>query len=154
VQEFAVPETVDRATTLEIQVAEETRGSLSQGATGGDARTLELTCFSWATTTGLDADSEDDEEAAARHTSERGMTWARRAFDELILPATLVSFLVKNSFFFILRSSQALPVVSILSVIDTRVFGSEPRPAGDAACRSSSCGSQCRGERDIRAGVP
>jgi hypothetical protein len=99
VQEFAVPETVDRATTLEIQVAEETRGSLSQGATGGDARTLELTCFSWATTTGLDADSEDDEEAAARHTSERGMTWARRAFDELILPATLVSFLVKNSFF-------------------------------------------------------
>jgi hypothetical protein len=31
-----------------------------------------------------------------RHTLERGMTWARRAFDELILPATSVSFLVKD----------------------------------------------------------
>jgi hypothetical protein len=99
VQEFAVPETVAGATTLEIQVAEETGASLSQGAAGGDARTLELACSSWATATGLDADSEDDEEAAARHTLERGMTWARRAFDELILPATLVSFFVKNSFF-------------------------------------------------------
>jgi hypothetical protein len=44
---------------------------------------------------GLDADSEDDEEVAARHTLERGMTWARRAFD-FILHATLVSFLVKD----------------------------------------------------------
>jgi hypothetical protein len=44
----------------------------------------------------LDADSEDDEEVAARHTLECGMTWARRAFDELILPATSVSFLAKD----------------------------------------------------------
>jgi hypothetical protein len=87
VRELAVPETVTRATTPEIQVAEETGASLSQGTAGDDARTLELVCSSWATTTGLDADSEDDEEAAACHTLERGMTWARRAFDELILPA-------------------------------------------------------------------
>jgi hypothetical protein len=65
---LAVPETVARAIALEIQVAEETEASLSQGAAGGDARTLELACSSWATTTGLDADSEDDEEAAAHHT--------------------------------------------------------------------------------------
>jgi hypothetical protein len=70
---------------------------LSQGATVGEARTLELVCTSWAATSGLDADSEDGEEATARHTLERGMTWARRAFDEPILPATSVSFLVKNS---------------------------------------------------------
>jgi hypothetical protein len=98
VQGLAVPETVARAIALEIQVTEETGASLSQGAAGGDARTLELTCSSWETTTGLDADSEDDEEAAAHHTLERGMTWACQAFDGLILPVTSVSFLVKGSF--------------------------------------------------------
>jgi hypothetical protein len=65
-----------RAITPEIQVAEETGASLSQGTAGGHARTLELACSSWATTTGMDADSEDDKETAARHTLERGMTWA------------------------------------------------------------------------------
>jgi hypothetical protein len=100
---------VARTTSLEIQVAEETALSLSQGAAGGEARTLELACSSWAATTVLDADSEDDEEAAARHTLERGMTWVRRAFDELILPATSVSFLVKDCFLIPL-SSRASPV--------------------------------------------
>jgi hypothetical protein len=71
-QESAVPETVVRAATPEIQVAEETGASLSQGATGGEARTLELACTSWASTSGLDADSEDDEEATAHHTLECG----------------------------------------------------------------------------------
>jgi hypothetical protein len=61
---------------------------------GDEARTLELVCASWAASFGIGTDSEDDEEAAARNTLERGMTWARRAFDELILPATSVSFLV------------------------------------------------------------
>jgi hypothetical protein len=106
VQGSAIPETVARATTPEIQVAEETGASLSQGAAGGEARTLELACSSWAATTELDTNSEDDEEAAVRHTLERGMTWARRAFDELILPATSVSFLVKDSFL-ILQSSSS-----------------------------------------------
>jgi hypothetical protein len=73
VQGLSVPETVARATTPEIQVAEKTGVSLPQGAVSDDARTLELACSSWATTTGLDANSEDDEEAATRHTLERGM---------------------------------------------------------------------------------
>jgi hypothetical protein len=97
-QESAVPEMVSRATTLEIQVAEEMGASLSQGAAGGEARSLELALTSWAATSGLDSDSEDDEEAAARHTFGRGMTWVCRAFDELILPTTSMSFLVKDSF--------------------------------------------------------
>jgi hypothetical protein len=65
----------------------------------------------------LDTDSEDDEEDTTRHTLDRGMTWARRAFDELILPATSVSFLVKDSFS-IPRSSRASPVISVLLGVD------------------------------------
>jgi hypothetical protein len=99
-QELAVSETMTRATTPEIQEAEETEASLSQGAVGGEARTLELACTSWAATSGIEIDSEGDEEAVARHTLERGMTLARRAFDELILPTTSVSSLVKDSFRF------------------------------------------------------
>jgi hypothetical protein len=155
-QESAVPETVARAATSKIQVAEETGASHSQGATGGEARTLELTCTSWAATSGLDVDSEDDEETAMRHTLERGMTWARRAFDELILPTTSVSFLVKDSFL-IPRSSRASPIIPILLAVDPRVFRSEARPrgaptprgadpAGDAACRGPSSDSRCCGE--------
>jgi hypothetical protein len=89
-----------RATTLEIQEAEETGASLSQGAVGSEARTLELACTSWEATFGLDTDSKGEEEAASHHTFERGMTWERRAFDELILPATSISSLVKDSFRF------------------------------------------------------
>jgi hypothetical protein len=73
-QGLAVPESMARAITPEMQAAEETEVSLSQGTAGGDARTLEVACSSWATTAGLDADSEDDDEATARHTLERGMT--------------------------------------------------------------------------------
>jgi hypothetical protein len=63
---------------------------------GGEARTLELACTLWAATSRLGVDSEDDEEVAARNTLERGMTWACRAFDELILLTTSVSFFVKD----------------------------------------------------------
>jgi hypothetical protein len=163
-QESAIPEMVARAATPEIQVAEETGAPLSQGATGGEARTFELARTSWAATSGLDVDSEDDEEATACHTLDRGMTWAHRAFDELILPGTSVSFLVKDSFL-ILRSSRASSVISVPLGVDARVFRSEacsrgaPTPrgadlAGDAACSSSNRGSRCRGEEDIRASVP
>jgi hypothetical protein len=89
-----------RATTPKIQEAEETRASLSQGVAGGEAQTLEHACTSWAATSGLDANYEDNEEATTHHTLEHGMIWARRAFDELILPATSVRFLVKDSFRF------------------------------------------------------
>jgi hypothetical protein len=81
----------------EIQEAEEMGASLSQGAAGGKAQALELACTSWAATSGLGDNSEDDEEVVARNTLERGLNWARCAFDELILPATLVSFLVWRS---------------------------------------------------------
>jgi hypothetical protein len=126
-QESAVPEMVARAATLEIQVAEETGTPLSQGATSGEARTLELMCTSWAATSRLDADSEDDKEAMSHHTLERGMTWARWAFDELILPATSVSVLVKDSFL-ILRSSRASPVIPVMLGVDAQVFRSEVCP--------------------------
>jgi hypothetical protein len=96
VQEPSAPETLTRATSPEIREAEETRASLSQGAVGGEARTLELVCTSWAASSGLDVDSEDDEEAATRNILEHGITWARRAVDELTLPAISVSFFVKG----------------------------------------------------------
>jgi hypothetical protein len=41
------------------------------------------------------------------------MTWANRAFDELILPATSVSFLVKGSFL-VLRPSRVSPVIPVV----------------------------------------
>jgi hypothetical protein len=92
VQEPVALETMTEATSLEIQEVEETGASLSKGAVVGETQSLELACTSWAATSGLGVDSEDDEEVAARNTLERGLTWARRAFDELILPATSVSF--------------------------------------------------------------
>jgi hypothetical protein len=61
VQEPPAPETMTRATFPEIREAEETGVSLSQGAVGGEAWTLELACTSWAATSRLDVDSEDDE---------------------------------------------------------------------------------------------
>jgi hypothetical protein len=96
VQESAGPETMTRAASPEIQESEEMGASLSQGAVGGEAPTLELACTSWAATSGLDADSEGEEEAAARHTLEHGMTWACHVFDELIPPATSVSSLARD----------------------------------------------------------
>jgi hypothetical protein len=67
---------------------------LSQGTTGGEAQALELACTSWATTSGSGGISEDDEEVAARNILDCGLNWACRAFDELILLATSVRFLV------------------------------------------------------------
>jgi hypothetical protein len=71
--------------------------SSSQAAASGEARALELACTPWAAVFGSGDDSEDDEEVAACNTLERGLNWVRRAFDELILPATSVSFLVQWS---------------------------------------------------------
>jgi hypothetical protein len=53
VQESTALETMTKAASLEIREAEEIGASLSQGAAGGEARTLDLTCASWAVTSGL-----------------------------------------------------------------------------------------------------
>jgi hypothetical protein len=68
--------------------------ALLQGAASSEAQVLKLACTSWAATSGSGDDTEDDKEVAACNTLERGLNWACRAFDELILPTTLVSFLV------------------------------------------------------------
>jgi hypothetical protein len=96
VQEPVAPKTMTRATSSEIQKAEGTGASLLQGTAGGEVQTLELAYTSWAATSGLGVDSEDDEEVTERNTLERGLTWARHTFDELILPATSVSFIVED----------------------------------------------------------
>jgi hypothetical protein len=97
VKERVALETMTRAASPEIQDAEETGASLSQGTASGEVQALELACTPWAATFGSGDDIEDDEEVAARNTLEHGLNWARRAFDELILPATSVSSLVRRS---------------------------------------------------------
>jgi hypothetical protein len=73
------------------------RGGLRCGPTAGcrgcDARILDLTHLLWAAVFEVGDDAEVDEESAVCNTLECGLTWARRAFDELILPATSVSSL-------------------------------------------------------------
>jgi hypothetical protein len=91
-QERVAPEEAARATSPEILEAEEDAGAaLLQGTVSGETQTLELACTSWAATSEPGDNTEDDEEVAARNALERGLNWARRAFDELILPVTTVS---------------------------------------------------------------
>jgi hypothetical protein len=59
VQERVAPETTTRAASPEIQDAEETGASLSQGATSGEAQALELACTPWAATFGSVDDIKD-----------------------------------------------------------------------------------------------
>jgi hypothetical protein len=93
-QERVAPEGTTRAASPEIQEAEEGSGiALSQGAASGGAQALELACTSWVAAFEVGDDTEDDEEAAVCNTLECGLAWVCRAFDELILPATSVSFL-------------------------------------------------------------
>jgi hypothetical protein len=94
-QECDATEGTTRAASPEIQEAEEGLGAgLSQGAMSGEAQALELTRTPWAAAFEVGDDVKEDEEATACNTVEHGLEWVRRAFDELILPATLVSFLV------------------------------------------------------------
>jgi hypothetical protein len=93
-QERVAPEGTTRAASPKIQEAEEDTGAtLLQGAASGEAQTLELACTPWAAAFEFGDDAEDDEEVAARNTLVRGLAWARRTFDVLILPATSASFL-------------------------------------------------------------
>jgi hypothetical protein len=92
--ERVAPEGTTRVASLEIHEAEEDTGAtLSQGAVSSGAQALELACTPWAAAFKAGNDAEDDEEVAARNTLEPRLEWARRAFDELILPTTSVSFL-------------------------------------------------------------
>jgi hypothetical protein len=85
---------VTRAASPKIQEAEmNSSTALLQGAGSGETQILELASTPWAATFEAGDDTEDDEEAAACNTLERRLVWARRAFGELILPATSVSFL-------------------------------------------------------------
>jgi hypothetical protein len=59
----------------------------------GEAQTLELACTPWTAAFEAGDDAEDDEEVVACNTFERGLSWAHRAFNVWILPATSVSFL-------------------------------------------------------------
>jgi hypothetical protein len=82
------------AASPEIQEAEEGMGAaLSQGAMSGEAQALKLACTLWEAAFEAGDNTEDDKEVAACNTLERELAWARRAFDEFILPATSVSFL-------------------------------------------------------------
>jgi hypothetical protein len=104
--------------------------ALLQGAASGEAQTLELACTSWTATSESGDDAEDDEKVAARNTLERGLNWARRAFDELILPATSVSFLIRKFVSSILWSSLGAPLIFALLEADPRIIGSQTSPRG------------------------
>jgi hypothetical protein len=85
---------------------------LSRGIGDGEAQVLELACAPWAAAFEAGDDAEDDEEAAACKTLERGLAWVRRSFDELIIPATSVSFVAWVTCFFdflVLPRSAAHP---------------------------------------------
>jgi hypothetical protein len=72
--------------------------ALPWNAGGDDAQILDLAHVPWATAIKVGDNTEDDEESVARNTLEHGLAWAHHAFDKLILPATLVSFLCTTAF--------------------------------------------------------
>jgi hypothetical protein len=105
-QEHDAPEGATRAASPEIQEVRENWGAaLPRDVGGRDARALELARTPWTAAFEVGDDVEDDEEAVACNTLERGLAWACRAFDELILPTTSVSFPCASNLF---------PVFSVL----------------------------------------
>jgi hypothetical protein len=93
-QECDAPEGVARATSPEIQETGEGSGAAQpQDAEDGDARILDLTHVPWSASFEAGDDGEGDEVSAACNTLEHGLTWARRAFDELMLFSMSVSSL-------------------------------------------------------------
>jgi hypothetical protein len=130
-QERAAPEEATRATSPEIQEAEEDMGTvLLQGAAGGETQTLELARASWAATSEPGDGAEDDEEVTTRNTLEHRLNWARRAFNELILPTTSVSLSFLKLVSSILWSSREVPLIFALLEADPRVIGSETSLCG------------------------
>jgi hypothetical protein len=63
-------------------------------------------------------------------TLERRLNWARRAFDELILPATSVSLYPSTLVSSILWSSREVPLIFALLGADPRIVGSDTNPCG------------------------
>jgi hypothetical protein len=95
-QERDALEGTTRAASPEIQEAGESSGAaLPRDVGGSDARVLELARVPWAAAFEVSDVVEDDKEIATCNTLERGLAWARYAFDELILPTTSVSFFVR-----------------------------------------------------------
>jgi hypothetical protein len=103
---------------------------LLHGAASGEGQTLELACTSWAATSEPGDDAEDDKEVAARSTLEHGLNWARRAFDELILPATSTSFLVSNSYLQFSGFSEKCPLSLSCPGQTLASFGRSASPRG------------------------
>jgi hypothetical protein len=96
-QDRDASEDVARAVSQEIQETGESSGAaLPQDVRGGDAWVLDLARVPWTAVFEVGDDIEDDEEAVACNTLERGLAWACHAFDELILPTTSVSSLITN----------------------------------------------------------
>jgi hypothetical protein len=80
------------ATSPKIQVAGEGSGAAQPPKLEeGDARISDLALFSWVVAFEADVNADEDEESATCHSLERGLLWAHRVFDKLILPATTVS---------------------------------------------------------------
>jgi hypothetical protein len=103
-QEHDAPEGATRAASPEIHEARENSGAaLPRDVGGSDVRVLELVGFSWAAAFEIGDVVEDDEEAVVCNTLERGLAWARRTFDELILPTMSLSLLCANDAFLISR---------------------------------------------------
>jgi hypothetical protein len=158
-QEHVAPEGTTRVASPEIQEAEENTGAaLLQGAGSSEAQTLELACTPWAAASEYGDDAEDDEKVAAFNTLERGLNWARRAFDELILPATSVIFSLENCFFDSLVLSKVQLILALLGADSCGVRSkASPRragPARDAACRSPGSGGRSGVERGVGTDVP
>jgi hypothetical protein len=96
-QEHNAPESMARAASLVIQEAEESSGAALPRDVGGDgARILDLARVLWVDSSEVGNEAKDDEESTACNTLKGGLAWARRTFDELILPATSVCFLCTN----------------------------------------------------------
>jgi hypothetical protein len=105
-QERVAPEGAMRAASSEIQETREGSGVALPWGTRGDGNcVLDLAHIPWAAAFEVSDDAEEDEESAARHTFEHGLTWARRAFDEVILPAMSVRLPCTTAYVFLHSSA-------------------------------------------------
>jgi hypothetical protein len=79
-------------TSPEIQVVGEISGAgLLAELEKDDARITDIMRSTCASTYEADVSDDEGEKAAGCRRLERGLGWARRVFDELILPVTTVS---------------------------------------------------------------